>query len=88
MAMDPLTKAVYNEVRNGALIEQESDDWVVTVKPLPKMSFMANLITTVFTCGLWLLVWLPVALLRHHVPAERKLFRLSDDGRRVIIEKL
>jgi hypothetical protein len=82
-----LQAIVAAEVSNGAQIERVADSGnaVIVAKPIKRPSFMANMTLTVCTCGLWLFVWIPLAVISR--PMERKLIGIEPNGR-IVTEKV
>lgn len=57
-----LARAVSNEVRRGYRVESQTDFQAVLVKG-NRPNHLLHLLLSVFTLGVWLLVWLLVVLL-------------------------
>ena len=59
-----LAQAIANQVRQGWSMESQSDFQAVLVKHGTKTNHLLHLILTLLTLGLWVFVWIGVALFK------------------------
>jgi hypothetical protein len=72
---DRLNQVVMHEISLGARIESQSDFYVVLVKG-NRPNHVLHLLLTVFTLGLWLPIWILVAITRQ----ERRIVLTVDES--------
>lgn len=61
-----LQQAIAIEVGRGGRVEWQNDTQAVIVIP-PATNHMVHLLLSIFSCGLWLIMWLFLTLMAHEV---------------------
>lgn len=59
-----LAAAVSREIGGGWNVQSQTDYQAVLVRPGTKVNHILHLILTILTLGVWLLVWIPLSIMR------------------------
>jgi hypothetical protein len=75
---EALAHAVANEVRGGFNVQSQSDYQAVMIRPGQRTNHILHLILTIITGGLWLFVWVILALT--HKKERREVIHVDEFG--------
>lgn len=80
---DELARAIAEETSRGWRVESQTEFQVVLVKG-KNHSHLLHLILTLLTLGLWLVVWIPLAIFGGE---KRAVVSVDEDGRRHLLHQ-